>query len=119
MEEPAVLLHIRELVSYLSRRQVVTLLTLTEHGIFGPALTAPIDLSFLADNVVLLRYFESEGTIGKALSVVKKRSGKHEQTIREFILQPGSIQVSQPLANFTEVLTGTPIFSGAAGRKGA
>jgi circadian clock protein KaiC len=119
MEEPAVLLYIRELVSYLSRRQVVTLLTLTEHGIFGPSLSAPIDLSFLADNVFLLRYFESEGTIRKALSVVKKRSGKHEQTIREFILQPGSIQVSQPLADFTGVLTGTPVYSGAAWRKGA
>jgi circadian clock protein KaiC len=119
MEEPTVLLHVRELVSYLSRRQVVTLLTLTQHGILGPEMTAPIDLSFLADNVFLMRYFETAGTIRKALSVVKKRSGKHEHTIREFILRPGSVQVSEPLTDFTGVLTGTPVYSGAAGRQGA
>ncbi len=119
MEDPTILLHIRELVSYLSRRQIVTLLTLTQHGILGPEMTAPIDLSFLADNVFLLRYFETQGTIRKALSVVKKRSGKHEHTIREFILQPGGVQVSQPLADFTGVLTGTPVYGGAAERTGA
>lgn len=118
MEEPTVLLHIRELVSYLNRRQVVTLLTLTQHGILGPEMTAPIDLSFLADNVFLLRYFETEGTIRKALSVVKKRSGKHEHTIREFILQPGGVRVSEPLTGFTGVLTGTPVYSSAPGTRG-
>jgi circadian clock protein KaiC len=97
----------------------VTLLTLTQHGILGPEMAAPIDLSFLADNVFLMRYFETVGTIRKALSVVKKRSGQHEHTIREFILRPGSIQVSEPLTDFTGVLTGTPIYRGAAGRQGA
>ncbi len=119
MEEPTVLLHIRELVSYLSRRQVVTLLTLTQHGILGPEMTTPVDLSFLADNVFLLRYFECEGAIRKALSVVKKRSGKHEQTIRELILQPDGIHVSEPLTEFTGVLTGAPVYGGGVGRKGA
>jgi circadian clock protein KaiC len=76
-------------------------------------------LSFLADNVFLLRYFETEGTIRKALSVVKKRSGKHEHTIREFILQPGGVRVSEPLTGFTGVLTGTPVYSSATGDTGA
>ncbi|MGJ0509052.1 MAG: hypothetical protein ACR652_18415 [Methylocystis sp.] len=75
---------------------------------------APIDLSFLADNVLLLRYFETEGTIRKALSMVKKRSGRHEHTIREFIVQSGGVQVGAPLSNFTGVLTGTPVYQGAA-----
>ncbi len=109
-----VLLHIRELISYLSRRQVLTLLTLTQHGILGPDMTAPIDLSFLADNVFLLRYFEAEGTIRKALSVVKKRSGSHEHTIRELIFTPTGIDVSEPLQGFTGVLTGTPILAARA-----
>jgi circadian clock protein KaiC len=117
MEKPTILLHIRELISYLSRRQVVTLLTLTQHGILGPEMTAPIDLSFLADNVFLLRYFEADGSIRKALSVVKKRSGKHEHTIRELIMQPGGVQVSQPLTGFSGVLTGTPVYGGAATRR--
>ncbi len=118
MDEPTVFLHIRELVSYLSRRQVVTLLTLTQHGILGPDMAAPIDLSFLADNVFLLRYFEVDGAIHKAFSVVKKRSGSHEPTIREFILKPGCIGVSEPLEGFTGVLTGTPVYSVAKKSKG-
>ncbi|WP_020372386.1 ATPase domain-containing protein [Methylocystis parvus] len=110
MDEPAVLLHIRELVTYLGRRQVATFLTLTQHGIFGPEIEAPVDLSFLADNVILLRFFEMSGAIHKALSVVKKRSGRHESTIREIMLGPGRITVSKPLESFSGVLTGTPVY---------
>ena len=119
IEEPAVLLQVRELISFLSRRQVVTLLTMTQHGILGPDMAAPVDLSFLADNVFLLRYFEAQGAIRKALSVVKKRSGKHESTIRELILKPGGVSVSEPLSDFTGVLTGTPVYAGASRPKGA
>jgi len=118
LEEPAVLLHVRELVSYLNRRQVLTLLTLTQHGILGPDMATPVDLSFLADNVFLMRYFETQGAIRQALSVVKKRSGKHERTIREFIMRPGGIGVSEPLEDFSGVLTGTPRYHGAAEPKG-
>ena len=118
LEEPAVLLHVRELVSYLDRRQVLTLLTLTQHGILGPDMATPVDLSFLADNVFLMRYFETQGAIRQALSVVKKRSGKHERTIREFIMRPGGIGVSEPLEDFSGVLTGTPRYHGAAEPKG-
>ena len=113
------LLQVRELISFFSRRQVVTLLTMTQHGILGPDMAAPVDLSFLADNVFLLRYFEAQGAIRKALSVVKKRSGKHESTIRELILKPGGVSVSEPLSDFTGVLTGTPVYAGASRPKGA
>ena len=106
--EQAVFLQLRELISYLSRRRIVTLLTLTEHGIFGSDRSTPIDLSFLADNVILLRYFEAQGAIHQALSVVKKRIGQHERTIRELILKPGSISVGEPLEDLAGVLTGTP-----------
>ncbi len=107
-EEEAVFLHLRELISYLRRRRVVTLLTLTEHGIFVADRSTPIDVSFLADNVLLLRYFEAKGAIHQALSVVKKRTGQHERTIRELTLKPGSIALGEPLEDFTGVLTGEP-----------
>jgi circadian clock protein KaiC len=107
-EEKAILLHLRELISYLRRRRVVTLLTLTEHGILVSDRSTPIDVSFLADNVLLLRYFEAKGALHQALSVVKKRAGPHEHTIRELILKPGSIALGEPLEDFTGVLTGAP-----------
>jgi len=110
MEEPSVILHIRELLSYLSRRQIVTIMTLTQHGIFGTELSSPMDFSFLADNVFLLRYFELNGALHKALSIVKKRSGQHEHTIRKLTMRAGGISVSEPLAGFTGVLTGTPVY---------
>jgi circadian clock protein KaiC len=110
-EEQAVFLHLRELISYLRRRRVVTLLTLTEHGILVSDRSTPIDVSFLADNVLLLRYFEAKGAIHQALSVVKKRSGQHERTIRELTLKPGSIALGEPLEDFTGVLTGAPNYA--------
>jgi circadian clock protein KaiC len=106
--EHAVFLHLRELISYLNRRRVVTILTLTEHGILGSERSTPIDVSFLADNVILLRYFEARGAIRQALSVVKKRTGQHERTIRELKLKPGGISVGEPLEDLAAVLTGTP-----------
>lgn len=117
-EEPSVFLHIRELISYLSRRQVMILITLTQHGILGLEMATPIDLSFLADNVFLLRYFEMKGALHKALSVVKKRTGGHEHTIRELTVGNGRIEVSEPLEGFSGVLTGTPVFAGEASPKG-
>ncbi len=117
-EEPTVLLHLRELISYLSRRQVAALLTLTVHGVIGADMTTPVDLSFLVDNVFLLRFFEHKGAIHKALSVVKKRSGAHESTIRELVVSSGRIEVSDPLEGFSGVLTGVPVFASRAGFEG-
>lgn len=110
IEEPSVILHVRELLSYLSRRQIVTIMTLTQHGIFGTELSSPLDFSFLADNVFLLRYFELDGALNKALSIVKKRSGPHEHTIRKLTLRARGINVSEPLIGFSGVLTGTPVY---------
>lgn len=117
-EEPMVLLHLRELLTYLSRRQVVTVLILTQHGILGAEMGTPIDLSFIADNVLLLRYFEAEGSIRQVLSVVKKREGRHERTIRELSLAADGIRLSEPLTDFAGLLSGTPYRIGAAGNAG-
>jgi circadian clock protein KaiC len=110
MEEPTVILHIRELLSFLTRRQIVTLMTLTQHGLFGTEISAPLDFSFLADNVFLLRFFELDGALHKALSIVKKRGGQHEHTIRKLTMSTGGVAVSAPLTGFTGLLTGTPTY---------
>ena len=75
----------------------------------GPTMTSPIDASYLADAVIMLRYFESRGEVHQAISVVKKRGGRHERTIREFRLRDGRIEVGEPLRHFRGVLTGVPV----------
>lgn len=110
MEEPSVILHIRELLSFLSRRQIITFMTLSQHGVFGTDLSSPMDFSYLADNVFLLRFFELNGALHKALSIVKKRCGQHEHTIRKLTLRRGGVDVSEPLIGFTGLLTGTPVY---------
>jgi circadian clock protein KaiC len=106
-------IQLHELLSYLGRHGVVTLLTVAQHGIVG-VMNTPIDLTYLADTVVLLRYFEQGGRIRKALSVLKKRMGSHEDTIRELRMDATGIKVGQPLENFHGVLTGVPTFEGKA-----
>lgn len=113
-EEPMVLLHLRELLTYLARRRVVTVLILTQHGILGAEMATPVDVSFLADNVLLLRFFEADGSIRQVLSVVKKREGKHERTIREFSLAADGIHLSEPLTDFAGLLSGAPYRVGHA-----
>lgn len=103
---------LHELSAYLNQQGVLTIFTLAQHGLVS-SLDAPVDLSYLADTVVSLRYFEAEGAMKKAISVVKKRSGRHEQTIREFALETGKgIHIGRPLADFHGVLTGSPVFHG-------
>jgi len=92
----------------------MTILILPQHGLVGSN-EAPVDLSYLADSVITLRYFESEGEVKQALALVKKRSGDHEKTIREFKLEPGKgIRIGAPLKQFSGVLTGVPQYRGAA-----
>ena len=105
-------LHLHELLTYLGQRGVTALLILTQHGFLGE--TEGIDASYLADTVVLLRYFEAVGEIRQAISVVKKRTGKHERTIRELKLLKG-ISVGEPIVSFHGILTGTPEFVGNTG----
>ena len=104
-------LHLHELLSYLNQKGVVTLMILAQHGLVGP-MGAPVDVSYLADTVMLMRYFEARGALKKAVSVVKKRSGPHEETIREFRMTGKGIEVGEPLLNFEGVMTGVPRFVG-------
>ena len=104
---------LHELSSYLNQQGVMTILILAQHGLVAAA-EAPVDLSYLADTVVNLRYFEAAGEVKQALAVIKKRSGRHEKTIREFKLDSGKgIRIGQPLSEFHGVLSGTPVFHGA------
>jgi circadian clock protein KaiC len=106
-------IQLHELFAFLSHHGVVSITTVAQHGFMGQ-MTTPVDLTYLADTVILLRYFEASGRIRKAVSVVKKRIGQHEDTIREFKLAPSGIRVGEPLENFHGVLTGVPTFKGSA-----
>ena len=113
-EERFLSTHLHELLTSLSHRNVVTLLTLAQHGMVGEQVTSPVDLSYLADTVLLLRYFEAFGAIRRAISVVKKRSGPHEVFVRELSIGIGGIMVGEPLEQFQGVLGGRPQFIGRA-----
>lgn len=110
-QERFLTMQFHELLGYLNRKGIVSILVVGQYGLVG-TMKAPIDMSYLADSVVLLRYFEAEGEVRQAISVLKKRTGKHERTIREFRIDKGGIQLGQPLSEFRGVLTGTPVFHG-------
>jgi circadian clock protein KaiC len=110
--ERHLVIQLHELLSYLGQTGTATLLIGAQHGLIGGPMTAPVDASYLADAVILLRFFEARGEVRQAISVVKKRGGNHERTIREFRLQPGGIRVCEPLREFRGVLTGVPILEG-------
>lgn len=110
-EERFLSVQMHELLTYLNQRGVVTLLVMAQHGFLG-TMETPVDVSYLADTVLLLRYFEAEGAIHRALSVVKKRTGRHENTIRELHLRSEGIHVGEPLRQFRGVLTGVPVYDG-------
>jgi circadian clock protein KaiC len=105
------ILQMHELLSYLSQKGVLTILVLAQHGLVGP-MDTPLDISYLSDAVIMLRYFEHGGTVRRALSVVKKRSGRHEHTIREFKLSAEGISVGPPLTHFSGIFSGTPTYHG-------
>ena len=110
-EERSVLVQLHELLTYLGQRGAVTLLTLAQHGLVGERTTSPLDVSYLADTVLLLRYFEAAGELRQAVSVVKKRSGAHERAIRELRLSHG-VKLGPPLRQFQGVLGGAPAYVG-------
>jgi RecA-superfamily ATPases implicated in signal transduction len=111
-EERFLIIQLHELLTYLGQAGVATLLIGAHQGIIGSQMNTPVDASYLADAVVLMRYFESRGEVRQAISVVKKRGGAHERSIREFRLEPGQIALGPPLKDFRGVLTGVPIFEG-------
>lgn len=106
-EERFLAAHLHELLTYLSEKGVLTVLTLAQHGFFGGA-EAPVDISYVADTVLLFRYFEAAGEVKQALSVVKKRTGPHERTIRELKFGRGGVEIGEPLRGFQGVLFGNP-----------
>lgn len=114
-EERFLTIQLHELLSFLAERGVATILIGAQQGLIGSQMTTPVDATYLADAVVLLRYFEARGEIRQALSVMKNRSGRHERTLREFRLDRGRIEVGEALANFRGILTGVPVFEGALG----
>lgn len=105
-------LHLHELLTYLNHRGVVTLMILAQAGMIGSNMQTPADVSYLADNILVLRYFEAQGEVRQAISMIKKRSGAHEHTIRELRLGPDRIYVGEPLRKFHGVLTGIPAIVG-------
>ena len=113
-DERFLAVQVHEMLSYLTGRGVTVLMTLVQRGIFGAPVDVTADVSYLADSVILLRYFEHAGAVRQAISVVKKRSGAHERTIRECRVGKGGLQLGLPLHEFQGVLTGVPVFRGEA-----
>ncbi|KAA9020672.1 ATPase domain-containing protein [Sphingobium limneticum] len=111
-QEQQLLLQMHELLSYLSQRGVVTFLINPQHGLVG-TMSTNLNISYVADTVVLLRFFEAEGRVRKAISVLKNRGGVHEDAIREFRIDKDGVRVGEPLRAFRGVLTGTPEYLGA------
>jgi circadian clock protein KaiC len=109
--EHQLILHIHELLQYLNRQGATTFLTVAQHGLVGDMKT-PVDVTYLADTVVLLRYFEMMGRMRRAISIVKKRTGLHEDTIREFRIGTRGITLGDPLTNLQGVLRGVPTLVG-------
>lgn len=107
-------IHLHELFSYLGQRGVTSLLTLAQHSPFSES-SVVADLSYLADAMILLRYFEAIGEVRQAISILKRRSGAHENTIREYRIRVGGIKVGSPLHDFQGVLSGAPEYLGTAG----
>jgi circadian clock protein KaiC len=105
-------IQMHELLAYLGQLGVTTILVMAQQGLVGHV-TSPVDVSYLADTVVLLRYFEALGRVRKAVSVIKKRSGPHEDTIRELTMARGGLKVGAPLAEFRNVLASVPEYFGA------
>jgi circadian clock protein KaiC len=113
-EERFLIIQLHELLTYLGQAGVATLLIGAHQGLIGGQMITPVDASYLADSVILMRYFETKGELRQAISVVKKRGGAHERSLREFRLETGRISVGPPLRHFRGVLTGVPIFEGGA-----
>ena len=110
-EEQHVILHLHELIQYLNRHGVATFITLAQQGMVGE-MRQPVDVTYLADTVIVLRYFEAMGHVRRALSVMKKRTGGHEATIREFRIDSKGVFIGPPLEEFQGVLRGVPIYVG-------
>ena len=115
-QEEALLAQMHDLLTFLSNSGVLSILIVSQHGFIGQGIQGPLDVSYMADSVILLRHFEAAGAVRKAISVIKKRNGPHETTIRELKLTAGGISVGEPIKDFSGVLSGMPIFQGQVRR---
>lgn len=112
-EERFLTIQMHELLTYLNQQGVVTLMVMAQHGFLGQTMATPVDVSYLADTVLMLRYFEAHGAVHRALSVVKKRTGAHEHSIRELEITSKGVRVGRPLTDFQGILTGVPTYEGS------
>jgi circadian clock protein KaiC len=107
--ERFLIIQLHELLTYLGQAGVATILIGAHQGLIGSSMQSPVDATYLADAVILMRYYEHKGEVRQAISVMKKRGGSHERSIREFRLGAGQISVGPPLRDFRGVLTGVPV----------
>jgi circadian clock protein KaiC len=110
-EEKNLVLQMHDLLTFMNHRDVLSIVVVAQHGLVGH-MTAPVDLSYLSDTVLLLRFFEAGAQLRKAISVLKKRIGSHEESIREFRLSREGLAVGEPLTGFQGILTGAPVYQG-------
>jgi circadian clock protein KaiC len=108
--ENSLILHMHELLQYLNRQGAATFLTMAQHGLVGDMKTT-VDVTYLADTVILLRYFEARGAVRRAMSCIKKRTGQHETTIREYRIEREGLFVGEPLTAYQGVLRGMPVIA--------
>jgi circadian clock protein KaiC len=108
--------HLHELLTYLGQRGIITIVVGVHHGIIGSSMQASVDASYLADNVILMRHYEIDGEVRQAVSVFKKRGGRHERTLRSFGMSAQGLVVGPPLRQFHGILTGVPTYMGDAAR---
>jgi circadian clock protein KaiC len=113
-QEEALITQMHDLLYFLGQLGVLSLLVVGQHGMIGERVSGPMEVSYLADTVILMRHFEAGGRVRKAMSVLKKRHGPHETTIRELLLAPGRISLGEPIQDFSGVLTGHPEYTGPA-----
>lgn len=117
-DERLLIIQLHELITFLNQQGTATLMTLAQQGFIGANMATPIDVSYLADSVILFRYFETAGEVKQAISALKKRSGAHERTIRELRFENGTIRIGEPLVDFDGVLTGAPKYRGTKANMG-
>ncbi|HEX7192782.1 MAG TPA: ATPase domain-containing protein, partial [Thermoanaerobaculia bacterium] len=111
-EEKYLLLHLHELLAFLGQHGIATILVYAQHGLLGSQMASTVDISYLADCVILVRYFEAHGEVRKAISVIKKRSGAHETAIRQLQITSDGLKIGRSLKQFRGVLSGVPVLTG-------
>jgi circadian clock protein KaiC len=114
-EERFLTTHLHEMFAYLNQKGVTTIIVVAQHGfmIGSGSRASDIDVSYLADTVLLFRYFEADAEIQQAISILKKRTGKHERSIRQLVIQEDGIKIGKPLSGFSGIMTGVPRYKGA------